>query len=107
MILNTVGVWLAFVIAGDVADSHLNREPMPHRVFVDSLGRTWEVWPVPAQSGGGSSKRLTSSWLVFETRGEKRRLSGFPVTWTSMTDAELEQLCREAREAPVSRRLIE
>jgi len=107
VILNTAGVCLAFVIVGDVAHSHLNREPMPHRVFVDSLGRTWEVWPVPAQSGGGSSKRLTSSWLVFETRGEKRRLSSFPTNWTTLTDAELEQLCRQAREAPVSRRLIE
>lgn len=102
-----MGVCLAFVIAGDVADSHLNREPMAHREFVDSLGRHWEVWPVPAQSGGGSSKRLTSSWLVFETRGEKRRLSSFPLNWSSFTDAELEQLCGQAREAPPSRRLIE
>jgi hypothetical protein len=80
---------------------------MSHRVFVDSIGRHWEVWDVIPQARGGLSERWAGGWLAFETRGERRRLAPVPESWESLPEAELAKLCEKAHEAPTSRRLIE
>jgi len=108
---------------------------MPHRAFTDSDGRTWDVWVVrPSHperrkaegDGDGAAAqpmvdrrkrrefrvplegKFVTGWLCFETKGEKRRLAPFPRDWMARSDGDLEQLLREATEAPRRpRRLIE
>lgn len=49
-----------------------------------------------------------NGWLVFETRGEKRRLAPYPAGWSVASDAELLQLMRtRATLVPAARRLAE
>ena len=74
---------------------------MAHRTFLDNTGRRWEVWSItPTFSGMGG-------WLCFETKGEKRRLKGFPSDWEGKTDPELCELCGQAEVAPRPRRLAD
>lgn len=73
--------------------------------FVDSKGRDWAVREVkdpnlamippqlltqPAFAGG---------WLLFETRGEKRRLAPYPDDWTHLSVQQLEESCLHASRA--------
>src|SRR5581483_1280512 len=104
---------------------------MPHRTFKDAIGRTWEVWqvcpsrverrgrvPAPAVPPAVERRRrheyravlpadLVYGWLVFETLGEKRRLSNFPPDWHAVSEEKLAALCQVATPAPPSRRLVE
>jgi len=104
---------------------------MAHRVFRDEQGRVWHAWTVkpdavdrritPAAPGSVAVERRkrheyrvkmaapwANGWLVFETRGEKRRLAPYPPSWSSASDAELLQLMRaRATLVPVPRRLSE
>jgi hypothetical protein len=76
---------------------------MPHRAFTDSTGRDWDVWSVHPEHG----PNVRNGWLVFETKGEKRRLVRFPNDWVEAPVAALEQLLESATRAPATRRLIE
>ena len=106
---------------------------MSHRAYTDSLGRHWDVWSVqpeyaerrrttPGAASPGVLYELrvnngfrvplgrtwVSGWLVFETKGEKRRLAPVPPNWTQLTDAELDRLREQAiLAARTTRRLIE
>jgi hypothetical protein len=105
---------------------------MAHREFLDSGGRRWDVWSVHPEYaerrtiGGGVREhpvmeRRTRSeiraqlagtyshgWLVFETRGEKRRLTPYPENWSAFSDEELCELLATATLVPHSkRRLVE
>ncbi|HXT17276.1 MAG TPA: hypothetical protein VN706_16680 [Gemmatimonadaceae bacterium] len=106
---------------------------MPHRTYTDPQGRLWDVWSVqpeyaerrrtpvhgttlpPAQERREKKgfrvplgRAWAGGWLVFETKGEKRRLAPFPPNWTELTDAELDELRGSATitQRP-TRRLIE
>ena len=50
---------------------------------------------------------LDGGWLAFENPRERRRLSPIPSDWETVSDAELEQMCRRAAPAAPPRRLIE
>ena len=52
------------------------------------------------------SQGLEQGWLVFEARGERRRLAPAPSGWEQATDAELEALCRAATPAGRGRRRL-
>ena len=106
---------------------------MAHRTFLDSLGRTWEVWDVtPGKSERRDLSRpaippdsiaadrrtqaeyrvvlgpdLANGWLAFQTAGEKRRLTPIPADWERLPTDELQQLWDEATEVTPPRRLIE
>ena len=76
------------------------------------VGRVLEA-PVEDDRRSASEPRarlggaMSSGWLCFETRGEKRRLAPFPADWETMTSEELGELCESADPAPTPRRLIE
>ena len=103
---------------------------MAHRTFKDSLGRAWEVWSVmpehverrrktPVATSAVKERRMkrefrvplgqawARGWLVFETKGEKRRLAPIPDDWSALSEERLEQLSRTATRTASSRRLIE
>lgn len=106
---------------------------MSHREFVDADGVHWQAWEVIPSSAerreradrrdearGKRDRRVHSEprvrigqgmargWLVFASRGEKRRIFPIPDGWIARTDEELAALCEEASDAPrAPRRLIE
>jgi hypothetical protein len=71
-----------------------------HRLFDDSRGVRWDVWPVYPEPRAAQLSALPgtfqSGWLVFESVGEKRRLSPIPSNWQSLPPRELERLCERA-----------
>ena len=99
---------------------------MSVRTFTDSRGIEWTVWQVAPQglgvdapdrrSGprrmesmehGGMERRRRSrrlglapgfeaGWLVFKSRGERRRLAPVPEDWERVDDASLERYCSSA-----------
>lgn len=71
---------------------------MPHRRFVDDLGRTWEAWDVVPSSSEGATlpARLRLGWLVFKTSSERRRLCPPPRNWTSLSEEELRAVLEKA-----------
>ncbi len=77
---------------------------LTHRLFDDSRGVRWDVWPVYPEPRAAQLSALTgtfqSGWLVFESIGEKRRLSPIPSNWESLPPGELERLCERAEIAP-------
>ena len=104
---------------------------MSHRAYTDSLGRHWDVWsvrpeyaerrrttpgaatPVVPERRARNTLRVplgktwAEGWLVFETKGEKRRLAPVPPNWAELSDAELDRLREQAMLAATTRRLIE
>jgi hypothetical protein len=75
-----------------------------HRLFDDASGVRWDVWAVypegrPAQLSALPTTFQTG-WLVFESTGEKRRLSPIPSDWQSLPLDELQRLCERADVAP-------
>jgi len=101
-----------------------------HRVFQDSVGRTWTVWAVVPErperrrkTADGPSleerrrrhetrlrlnDKLTNGWLAFETNGERRRFAPIPEDWVALDDVELNDLCSMAELINAPRpRLIE
>jgi hypothetical protein len=74
-----------------------------HRLFDDVRGVSWDVWAVypggrPAQLSA-LPPAFQSGWLVFESAGEKRRLSPIPTNWLSLPLEELQRLCEQAEAA--------
>ena len=74
------------------------------RRFSDAEGRCWTVTeePIPERewtSADADSDRSGYSvgWLAFVCGTVRKRLRLFPKHWRSLTDAELERLCRRAR----------
>jgi hypothetical protein len=68
--------------------------------FTDDDGVRWRVWHVetPAARAHLMDPSYRSGWLVFEREdgGERRRLSGVPDDWISLTPHQLELLCESA-----------
>jgi hypothetical protein len=62
----------------------------------------------PERRSGADRRRLLSTlspgleggWLAFESGSERRRLVPIPEGWDTCSDAELEELCRQARPVP-------
>jgi len=91
---------------------------MAHRIFLDTSGRSWDVWtvlpssverrrtpdaPPPAQDQRRKSEprmmldeQWTNGWLAFQTSGEKRRLAPYPENWFAADGEELGRLCDAA-----------
>jgi hypothetical protein len=74
-----------------------------HRLFDDSKGVRWDVWPVYPEVRSPQLSALPGTfqtgWLVFESISEKRRLSPIPSNWQSLPPGELERLCERAETA--------
>lgn len=68
-------------------------------------GTRWEVWDVQPGLQLGPSRshsallpdEMAGGWLCFDSAGEKRRLYPIPDGWDRSGDAELLQMCRDAR----------
>lgn len=93
---------------------------MSLRSFIDSEGTEWRVWDVVPEGVPAQDRRRTDTldptvpdrrlpvvdpeldggWLVCESALEKRRIAPIPEGWESCPDAELERLCKRARERP-------
>ena len=75
----------------------------PHRAFIDATGVTWDVWAVYPEGRPSQLSALPGSfqtgWLVFESAGEKRRLSPIPSGWAALSAEALAQLCEKASTA--------
>ena len=75
------------------------------RDFVDTEGRTWQVWEVPPEQLSARSRPgayagdYESGWLAFESAdgSERRRLPHYPRNWRELGRGEIERLCRDAR----------
>jgi hypothetical protein len=71
-----------------------------HRLFDDGRGVRWDVWAVYPEGRPSQLSALPGTfqtgWLVFESPGEKRRLSPIPTDWQSLPSNELERLCERA-----------
>jgi hypothetical protein len=80
-------------------------KPEGIREFADARGSQWHVWEVPAEQlasrarPGTYAGEFEAGWLAFECAdgGQRRRLPGYPRDWRSLSDAELDALCRQAR----------
>lgn len=104
---------------------------MALREFIDSGGTAWTAWDVPPHrvytpQRAGADRRtrtvpghaperrvrdrrmhlrhpeLSGGWVCFACEREKRRLSPPPAAWDAASDAELEALCAQARQQPLS-----
>jgi len=105
---------------------------MASREFRDEHGRTWtvsQVIPERRDRRSGTDRRsharasaerrkfqllgahiggdLAKGWLVFVTRGERRRYAPLPEQWIEASDDQLRGWCAAARQLPPLRRLIE
>lgn len=56
-----------------------------------------------SEAPGGVSAGLEKGWLTFASAMGKRRLAPFPAEWESVSESELERLCRAARVANAAR----
>ena len=70
------------------------------REFSDDAGTPWQVVQVEPDSAGDRPDLLPPSmrggWLVFDSRGERRRLSPVPADWESLPEQRLLMLCESA-----------
>jgi hypothetical protein len=83
-----------------------------YREFTDSSGVRWKAYRVQPQLISAALERLRDSlphlaserrqpWLLFESQGERRRLSPVPSAWEEdCTDADLEHWCTIADRIP-------
>lgn len=68
-------------------------------------GTVWEIWDVlPGLQLGARKSRtpllpdeMAGGWLCFDSPAQKRRLYPIPAGWDQSDDAELWQLCQDAR----------
>lgn len=83
-------------------------EVVPHGIKVDAPDRRSQVRRVQADEHDGAERRrrqrrlgiapgLEGGWLVFRSKGERRRLAPVPVDWDYVDDTALEQCCLSAR----------
>jgi len=90
--------------AREVAEGAADRSTATHRFFDDGRGVRWDVWAVYPEARPSPLSALPGTfptgWLVFESVGEKRRLSPIPSDWQSLPADELERLCTQAEVAP-------
>jgi hypothetical protein len=82
-------------------------DPDGLRCFRDGEGLRWTVTEEPTPLGEWSSADEEThrsgypvGWLSFVGDTRRKRLRLFPAHWRTLSDAELEQLCRRARELP-------
>jgi hypothetical protein len=86
---------------------------MARRQFTDVNAVTWDVYDVVSVPGLGRPGepqiaphsevfRAARSWLVFESAGEKRRLSYIPDNWEDAAQGELQRLLDQT--VPMSKR---
>jgi hypothetical protein len=91
--------------APDSIEGQIGDQPVAatHRLFDDTRGVRWDVWAVYPEGRPSQLSALPGTfqtgWLVFESIGEKRRLSPIPSNWQSLSPDELEQLCERAETA--------
>ena len=82
---------------------------MALREFRDARGVEWRVWATtpesaaPLRFGERALGELEGGWLTFECADCRRRLAPFPADWDTLTDAELERWCSEAKAPPARR----
>lgn len=82
---------------------------MAHRKFTDAARVIWDAWDTyPKEHGVAAgalhvAQELRHGWLTFESSTEKRRLAPVPPEWATLSDAELEALCRKARQTRPTR----
>ena len=82
---------------------------MALREFRDANGVEWRVWAtIPAATEVvrivvGTLGTLDGGWLTFECAEGRRRLAPFPADWDSLSDAELERCCADAKAPPPRR----
>lgn len=89
---------------------------MALRDFTDTAGRHWTVWsvhpaaeirlrstPRPVGTLRDAHDMLRDGWLVFETRGERRRLVPIPDDWELIEPTALETLLARAMDVPARR----
>ena len=70
--------------------------------FTDSDGVRWEVRAIPApvlQAGNPSAAfgEYAHGWLLFSSEHLKKRLTGYPENWRTLTPYELEKWCWRAK----------
>jgi hypothetical protein len=73
------------------------------RSFTDPEGRVWEVYELPgtgeqAPRRAAPDERRASARLYFESSRLRKALRGYPRDWAELSDAELQELCRQAKE---------
>lgn len=77
------------------------------REFQDDAGKAWKVVQVDPHSTGGRSELLPpemrAGWLVFDSTGERRRLTPIPADWETLPDQRLTRLCEMAVRAAQGR----
>lgn len=69
--------------------------------FTDSDGVHWEVREIPAPVLDGSNPaafgEYAQGWLLFSSTLLRKRLTGYPENWRTLTPYELEKWCWRAR----------
>jgi hypothetical protein len=80
-------------------------QPDGPRYFRDGDGQRWAVAEEPTPRGEWSSADREThrsgypvGWLSFVCGTLRKRLRLFPAEWRTLSDAELDRLCRRARE---------
>ena len=73
------------------------------RSFTDAEGILWDVYERPAAGEEAlrratPDERRTPARLYFESPRLRKALRTYPRDWAELTDAELEALCRRAKE---------
>ena len=82
---------------------------MALREFRDTHGIEWRVWATLPEETAlvrvdlRTLGDLEKGWLTFECADGRRRLAPFPADWASLSDAELERWCSEAKAPPPRR----
>ena len=66
---------------------------MAVRDFQDSQHTLWRVWETRSNGPGAPGE---TSWLTFESGGQRRRLRPVPLAWERAPETKLEQMCRIA-----------
>jgi hypothetical protein len=81
--------------------------PARERTFVDDAGVQWTVRAVdnptmpPALTKLLGPDRRRNGWLIFTSaEGQRRRLSPYPLDWTSVSDFEIVRWCMKAAPVP-------
>ena len=82
---------------------------MALREFRDAHGIEWRVWATLPEATAlvrvdhRTLGDLEKGWLTFECADGRKRLAPFPPDWASLSDADLERWCNEAKAPPPRR----